>query len=350
MKNKILHYTIFIFLLLVLLFNNQCVAQNIYLNGKIDKDTIVVGQPFNYELNMRIPQDYLIEWAEIKDTIGSQIELIDKSELVKTPINNSEDLKVSQTLTLTSFDTGYIEVPKIGIRYSKSINDSIKFMCYTDIMNIYVSPVAIDTTAAFRPIKAPMKQNITAKETLSYFGALILLAGIILMIFYFVKHSKKKKGEENEENKPKIPAIITAREKLGLLKNANLWQSGRLKEYYTDLIDIAREYLKGQFNVDAIEMTSDEILEEVKKIKLEDQTFSRLKDTFLKADLVKFAKAKPSPEQNETSFNDINYFVEDSYNLYQELEKKKAEEEKNKKHDVEVKKIIAENQETEDTQ
>lgn len=348
MKNKILHCIIFIFRLLVLLFDSQCTAQNIYVNGKIDKDTIFAGQPFNYKLNMRIPQDYSIEWAEIKDTIGSQIELIDKSELVKTHINNSEDLRVSQTLILTSFDTGYIEVPKIGIKYSKSINDTTKFTCYTDAMNIYVAPVAIDTTATFKPIKAPMKQNITAKETLPYFGALILLAGIILMIFYFVKHSKKKKGEENEENKPKIPAIIIAREKLEQLRNANLWQSGKLKEYYTDLIDIAREYLKGQFNIDAIEMTSDEILEEVKKIKLEDQIFNRLKDTLLKADLVKFAKAKPSSEQNEISFNDVNCFVEDSYNYYQELEKKKAEEEKNKKRDIAMEEIINENQETED--
>jgi hypothetical protein len=200
---------------------------------------------------------------------------------------------------------------------------------------------------AFKPIKSPIKQNITFEETIPYAGGAIILAGLILLAIYLIKKLRKKERIEEEEVKPQIPAIITARERLSQLKESNLWQSGQSKEYYTDLTDIAREYLEGQFNIDAVEMTSDEILTEVRKLQLDNSVFSKLQDTLTTADLVKFAKANPSPSQNEAAFNNINSFVEDSYVFYQETEKKKAEEAKAKKFDFE--KETTENQEMEET-
>ena len=94
-------------------------------------------------------------------------------------------------------------------------------------------------------------------------------------------------------------------------------------------------------------MTSDEILTEVKKLELDNNIFSKLQDTLLTADLVKFAKANTTSTQNEESFDNINSFIEDSYVSYQELERKKAEQAKAKKYDFED--SSTEKQETEDT-
>jgi hypothetical protein len=178
-----------------------------------------------------------------------------------------------------------------------------------------------------------------------FVGGGIILAGLVLLIIYIVRRLRKKTNIEEEEVKPQIPAIITAREKMAQLKESNLWQSGKYKDYYTDLTGIAREYLEGQFNIDAIEMTSDEILDEVRKIQLDNLIFSKLQNTLVTSDLVKFAKATPSPSENENAFKDINSFIEESFVFYQEQEKKKAEEAKAKKYDFEEDK----NQEMEET-
>lgn len=327
--------------------SNHCIAQNIYANGSIDKDSILAGQTFNYKLDVRMPSDYIIDWSEIKDTLSKSIDVVKRSEISMTPINNSDDVILSQLLTMTTFDTGYVEIPKIGLKYSKSVNDTSTYTCYTEYMDIYVQPVSIDTTMTYKPIKMPIRQNITFEETIPYIGGIIVLATLILLAIYLIRKFRKKEEIAEEEIKPQIPAIITAREKLILLKEATLWQSGKLKEYYTDLTDIAREYLEGQFNIDAIEMTSDEILDEVRKLQLDSSTFSKLQNTLTTADLVKFAKANPSPTQNELSFSDINSFVEDSYTFHQEMEMRKAEEAKAKKYDSE--KETTENQEMEET-
>lgn len=346
MSYKKLHLSsIIIAITMSFIFNNNCNAQNIYANGSIDRDSIYAGQTFDYKLEVTAPTDYIIDWTDMKDTLSKSIDVIKRSEITKTP-TNSDEIILSQILTLTSFDTGYIEIPRIGIKYSKSIEDTTKQTCFTKYMDIYVEPVSIDTTVTYKPIKIPIRQNITFEETLPFFGGAIVLAVLILLAIYLIKRSKRKENVE-EEIKPQIPAIITAREKLSQIKEANLWQSGKSKEYYTDLTDIAREYLEGQFNIEAIEMTSDEILEEVKKLQIDKLTYNKLENTLVTADLVKFAKANPDLSQNEAAFNNINSFVEESYIFYQEMEKKKADEAKAKKYDFE--KETTDNQEMEET-
>ena len=345
MKNKISH--LLIFLITIIIPNKYCYSQDVIVNGRIDTDSIPTGHHFNYNLDIRAPRGYVINWNEIKDTLNKSIEVISRSEVMEQPIDNSSDILLSQLLTLTSFDTGYVEIPSIGIKYYKSAKDTSVYTTYTDYMYIYVEPVSIDTTMAYKPIKMPIKQNITFKETVPYFSGIIVLAGLILLIIYIIKRSKNKDIIEENDVKPQIPAIITAREKLAILKDANLWQSGKYKDYYTDLTGIAREYLEGQFNIDAIEMTSDEILEEVRKIQLDNIIFNKLQNTLTTADLVKFAKATPTPSENENAFKDINSFIEESFIFQQEIEKKKAEEAKVKKYDFEEN--DTKNQEMEET-
>ena len=316
--------------------NSLCLAQNISAVASIDRDSIYAGQPVDYTLKINIPNGYVIDWSNINDTISKNIEILNKGEITETPANNGKDIVISRLLKLTTFDTGYIEIPQVNLKYYRSADDTVSHDLSTDIIDIYVQGADIDTTATYRDIKVPIKQNITFEESVPYVGSICVLAGLIALILFLVKRFKKREVSNNEEDsKPKVPAIITAREKMTLLKEANLWQSGKLKEFYTDLTDIVREYLEGQFNIEAIEMTSDEILTEVRKIELDNSTFSKLQDTLLTADLVKFAKANTSPSQNDEAFSNINIFIENSFAFHQESEKKKAEEAKAKKYDFE---------------
>lgn len=335
MKKIILHLTAYIVALAIISINKDCYSQDVIVNGNIDKDSILVGEPFNYNLDVKAPNNYIIDWGNIEDTLSGSIEFVGKSEIKEQIIDNSNDILFSQTLTLTSFDTGYIKIPSICIRYSESTNDTLTHVSFSDYSEIYVSSVSIDTTSAYRPIKMPIKQNITFEETIPYLLVIIAVLGVVFLTIILIRRFRKNSVIVTESSKPQIPAIITAREKMAVLKDSNLWQSGKYKEYYTDLTGIAREYLEGQFDIDAIEMTSEEILEEVKNIQLEAHVFNKLKDTLFTADLVKFAKAVPSSSENENAFNDINSFIEESYVFHQEQARKKAEEEKNKKYDFE---------------
>ena len=305
----------------------RSVAQTTFLRGMANVDTIIVGQPFDYQLFLTIPKDYYVEWKQFGDTLSKEIEVINVGEVTTTPINNSDNVKMTQHLTLTSFDTGYVYVPEIDILYSKSLRDSIRHTLSTNEFELYVTTVAVDTTQAFKPIKGVIKQGLTAKEIFPWVIVAIVAVGLVYLVIYLTKHVNKKEVVEEVKKKPAIPAIITARAKLNEMKTNELWNSSKTKDYYTDLTDIAREYLEGQFGIDAVEMTTDEIMKAVNELNLNGFTKDKLQETLITADLVKFAKANPTAAQNEQSFKDIDFFVEDSYVYFQEVEKKKKEEE-----------------------
>lgn len=310
------------------LLGEQCVAQGVFFNRNATVDTISVGQPFDYQLLLTIPKDYYVEWKQFGDTLSKSIDVVEVGDVVTTPISNSDNVRMTQDLKLTSFDTGYVYVPSIEITYSKSLTDSVRRTLHTGEYELYVTTVAVDTTQAFRPIKDVIRQGITAKEAFSWIGIVIIFAGIAYLIFYLSKHKNEKEVVVVEKKKPTIPAIVTARAKLADMKETEQWNSAKTKDYYTDLTDIAREYLEGQFQIDAVEMTTDEIMQEVNELNLNALTKEKLHNTLTTADFVKFAKANPTAEQNKQSFADINSFVEDSYIFFEEEKKKKEEEAK----------------------
>ena len=310
------------------LLGEHSVAQSVFLNNYATVDTIVVGQPFDYQLLLTIPKDYYVEWKQFGDTLSKSIDVLEVGDVITTPVSNSDNVRMTQNLKLTSFDTGYVYVPSIDIAYSKSISDSDRRKLYTDKYELYVTTVAVDTTEAIRPIKDVIRQGATVKEVSFAVVIIIVLAGLVFLFIYISKHKKEKVVVIVEKKKPTIPAIVTARAKLANMKDNELWNSTHTKDYYTDLTDIAREYLEGQFSIDAVEMTTDEIMNEVNGLNLNALTKEKLHNTLITADFVKFAKANPTAEQNKQSFIDINNFVEDSYNFFEEEKKKKEEEAK----------------------
>ena len=148
---------------------------------------------------------------------------------------------------------------------------------------------------------------------------------LVLGIWLLVRHRKRRSdGEGNIVRGPVIPPYDKAVGDLENLRQQKLWQSGKVKEYYSSLTDIAREYIEGQFGVNAIEMTTDDILDEVALLHFSPETFGKLKETMEVADLVKFAKYSTSSLESENAMTSMTGFVNESYAQYQQH---KAEEE-----------------------
>ena len=71
------------------------------------------------------------------------------------------------------------------------------------------------------------------------------------------------------------------------------------KAYYTDVTNVLRKYISQRYNINALEMTSHEILESMNDV----CDVSELKVVFNTADLVKFAKYS-------TDANDMTYYLD----------------------------------------
>lgn len=83
------------------------------------------------------------------------------------------------------------------------------------------------------------------------------------------------------------------------LERRKLWQRGFVKQYHSEVTEIIRRYIERRFGVMALEMTTGEVMHNVKQtamsVEVQETLFKFLSD----ADLVKFAKYQPTPEENE---------------------------------------------------
>ena len=300
-------------------------AQNVEVEGKVDNTKVQVGKPFTLDLSLKVPYGWFVEWNDFAiDTLSEQLDIIKRSEVERTADADSNVI-VKQQLTLMTFDTGQIQVPAVGLTYAKSFDDPDRLKAYTDPINLYSTTITVDTTLAYKPIVEPIAAPVQMKEVFLWILAVLLLALVVFGIWYWRKHRKTKvDADGNIVRGPVIPPYDKAVGDLEQLRQQKLWQSGKVKEYFSSLTDIAREYIEGQFGVNAVEMTTDDILEEVKPLHFSQETYNKLKETMEVADLVKFAKYSAANLESENAMNSMTEFVNESYAQFQ---KRKAEEE-----------------------
>ena len=136
-------------------------------------------------------------------------------------------------------------------------------------------------------------------------GILVIAIAVVVFMLY------KKNGARLIPHKKKvIPPYPLAVERLKRLKAKRLAESGHVKEYYTELTDILREYLHGRFGIYAREMTSPQIIESCMSKEEIGPFIESLTELLTTADFVKFAKQNPDADENIRSFNAVNNFVE----------------------------------------
>ena len=299
--------------------------QNVEVEGKVNSTDVQVGKPFTFDLSLKVPYGWFVEWNDFAiDTLSEQIDIIKRGNVERTADADSNVI-VKQQLTLMTFDTGQVRLPAVGLTYARSFDDPMRMKAFTEPIDLYATTMVVDTLQPYKPIVAPIAAPISMKEVFPWLLVVLLAVLVGLGFWLFFKRRKKRVDQDgNIVRGPVIPPYDKAVDDLKRLREEKLWQSGKVKEYFSSLTDIAREYIEGQFGVNAVEMTTDDILEEIRPLCFPKETYDKLKDTMEVADLVKFAKYTASTLESDTALTSMTEFVDESYAHFQKM---KAEEE-----------------------
>ena len=114
-----------------------------------------------------------------------------------------------------------------------------------------------------------------------------------------------------------MPPHIIALQKLTAIGDKKLWQQEQTKQYHTEITDVIREYLESRYAIQAMEQTSDEIFASLRHMDISDENRNTLRQVLILADLVKFAKEKPAPFENEQSMDNAVAFVKKTQQAFQ---------------------------------
>jgi len=146
-------------------------------------------------------------------------------------------------------------------------------------------------------------------------------------IWYLRRYLKRKKDPEAFSQIPEEPAHIIAFRELDKLKEDKIWARGEVKQYYTRLTEITRQYIERQYGIPAMESTTEEILRAFDRANPEDDLLDEILRELLElADLVKFAKEDPLPVDNQTNLNNAYIFVQKTYPLFYQSDQRKEME------------------------
>jgi hypothetical protein len=195
------------------------------------------------------------------------------------------------------------------------------------VLDFEVMPFPIDTLKIeIKDIKANSKEPFTISEIMPII-IWVLVATALLIGSYFgyklwKKYRKVKIKEIFIKPKPKLPADIIALNSLEELRLKRLIENGRTKEYYSEISEIIREYLYNRFEISAMEMTTEEILREVKRYSdINNNSYLLLEYILKNSDLVKFAKFFPDSYISDKCMKDANEFVNQTKLIVQTQEK-----------------------------
>ena len=106
-----------------------------------------------------------------------------------------------------------------------------------------------------------------------------------------------------------IPAHIKAKQRLEELKGKELWQNGLQKEYNVQLTEIIQQYITDKYKVPTKEKTSSEILDSIRFVEMNSQNKNNLRQLLMLSDLVKFAKEKPTEDENNQVLKNAFDFI-----------------------------------------
>ncbi len=212
------------------------------------------------------------------------------------------------------FKPGDYDVPELPFLLQRP-GDSTFTTVFSDPFSFSVLAPEIDKEQDIKDIKSIWKIPYTFQEILPYAGSflgLIILIAAILLILYF---RKKRTADGVFSFKPKhsLPPHVEAFERLEKLRLSQMWQTGLVKAYYTELTDILRVYIERQLHIPAVEMTSDELIDAINGSSIEENKELLLKilnSVLTTADLVKFAKSNPLPDEHDKCFKEVKQFVE----------------------------------------
>ena len=279
---------------------------NVTFKARLDSATLLMGK--TTALHLEITQDKDARGffpGEQSDTLNAMVEIAERLAADTIDLDNNR-IQINRDLIIQSFDSGMWIIKPIPY----VVNGDTAFC---NQLTLKVLPVDVSQMKDINDIKPVEEVPFNLFDWLPDYwwawllGLLLIGAGIWAYRKYY-----KKGINPLKPSKKRLPPYEEAMINLRNLKAAQLWQQGQEKEYFTGLTDILRVYIDRRFHINAVEMTSSQIIATLKKNEETKAVNEQLEMILEIADIVKFANARPLADDNEVAYQRAVNFVEET--------------------------------------
>lgn len=272
---------------------------------QIDSIEMFVGQQVHLTLTAHAKENAKVEFPAFKPTqyITPGVEVLNSEQRPDVSQDNGFMAR-SIVYTLTSFDDTLYYLPPMTVKIDgkpyKSKSLALK------VLTIEVDTAHVDQF--FGPKDVQDNPFQWSDWSLSFWLSVLML--VLLAVTYYLYLRLR-------DNKPIIKTIRIvkrllphqkAMKEIEQIKADKMVSSENSKEYYTKLTDTLRKYIEERYGFNAMEMTSSEIIEKLTATQ-DENAISELRQLFLTADLVKFAKYSTLINENDRNLVNAIDFI-----------------------------------------
>ncbi len=284
--------------------------QEIKVTSSPDTAVILIGDQTRFTVSAEIPAGITAELNTVADTLAGKIIILSRSPR-DTALLPDGNITITDRYLVTAFDSGTYTIPPF---FAEMASGDSLLRYYSDYSFLTVQRPDVtppDTTDVIFDIIGPRSAPITFAEVLPWL-VIALIAGIVLYILArFLPRNPLRRFVRPAA--PPEPAHVIALRELKALMDAELWQKGEVKEYYSRLSDITRRYIDNRYGISSPELTTDETVRMLQKAAVTTGgQMSLVKELLSLSDMVKFAKYVPESGLHEKYHADAVRFVEET--------------------------------------
>jgi hypothetical protein len=269
-----------------------------------------VGDRVQLQLSIVAPeiQNVAIQEPFSKDDNTTWI-LVDKSSSPAEKINATEYRQVVD-YTISPMKTGTVELPKLSVQYkpahgaARTVNADAPAFTVKSVLPPNANLKELKDIHP--PVKLPYPKWIVV--TLGLIAAAIA-AWIGILIF------NKMRGKIRNIVSPPKRLDEWALAEIAAIEQQKLIEHKKTNEFYTRLSDVIRSYLGQLYGFRAMDMTSYELLCALEDFMTSADAHEQVTDLLNEADLVKFAKSQPQPNECRRSLERGRTIVEETRHL-----------------------------------
>lgn len=262
----------------------------ISVKATVDKQKIVIGEPIELKLEADVPENELIRFFTI-DTIP-HFEFLSKEKI--DTANTSSGTRLSQSMRITSFDSGQWVIPAFYLADSTA-TDSV-------VVDVGFSP--FDPNQPYHDIKDVIDVSVEQPQKQWWWWA--AGGGVVLLVLLLYLLLRKKKPVQVKAAAPVDPFAEAMRELDALQK-----EKPDGKQYYSALVNIFRQYVLKRKGIHSLQKTTDDLVLQLKGLSLNKDSFDQLSQALRLSDFVKFAKYIPSAEDDRQAFDTIKRSIQE---------------------------------------
>ena len=276
-------------------------SEDSFLEKLQERDSVLIGDQLRYGFHLKsIPSGAGLMLPDFSKGFmrGDSVEIVRSWVTDTSAIQGSKKspkaYDIDCSVIITSFEEGKYLLPPLSVieETAPGVMDTIVFKP----LELEVFTIPVDTaTYKIHDIKGQIKYPVTFSEILPYLVAVLLVTLLALLIRALIIARRRKTSPEEVSNEP--PYLVALR-KLEKYRSDKYWARDKQKVFYSGITDTLREYIDARYGIDAPEMTTAEIFDSLGHTDVPADLFVQTKELFETADMVKFAKAFASDEEN----------------------------------------------------